>query len=269
MLSLHSVNNDCFIPNWQTPLEKIPWNVLVIVLEGKVEYIINNKQLVLEPGDIMLIPESSYRSGKNHSHKLHQKYTVLFNLKEGMEEIPEFLTVEDYTKLRSTNFNYIKHRAEKLFLEIRGNNTYNSFICDGILQELLGGIGRELESSQVNPMKLKYAQTIQQYIVEHYRETIDINQLAKLIHRSPNYTISVFKEITGYTPIQYIHHLRIMEGCSLLLATDMTIDNLSNYLGYYDASYFSRMFKKFISILPKEYRNQESTVSLPEFVKRA
>ncbi|MBO0993240.1 AraC family transcriptional regulator [Bacillus sp. SD088] len=266
MLSLHSVNNDCFIPNWQTPLEKIPWNVLVIVLEGKVDYMINNKRLILEPGDIMFIPESSYRTGKNHNHTLHQKYTVLFHLTKDMRDIPEFLTMEDFTKLQSKNFNYIKHRAEKLFMEIRGNNTCNTFICDGILQELLGSIGRELQSSQVNPMKLKYAQTIQRYIVEHYREAIDINQLAKLIHRSPNYTIEVFKEITGYTPIQYIHHLRIMEGCSLLLATDMTIDNLSNYLGYYDASYFSRTFKKFISMSPKEYRNQESTVSSSEFV---
>ncbi|MBT2738781.1 helix-turn-helix transcriptional regulator [Bacillus sp. ISL-7] len=44
-----------------------------------------------------------------------------------------------------------------------------------------------------------------------------------------------------------------MEACNLLLNTDMTVVAISDYLGYYDTSYFSRMFKKLASMSPKEF----------------
>ncbi|WP_368659514.1 AraC family transcriptional regulator [Metabacillus halosaccharovorans] len=54
-------------------------------------------------------------------------------------------------------------------------------------------------------------------MLENYRKNIEIEQLAKLINRSQSYTISIFKELMGQSPIRYIHQLRIIEACNLLL----------------------------------------------------
>lgn len=99
-------------------------------------------------------------------------------------------------------------------------------------------LAREFEQPEVSPMKLKYAQKIQQYLLEHYREQVQIHELASLIRRSPNYTISIYREVTGQSPIRYLHQLRIIEACNLLLNSDMSISSISSYLGYYDTSYF-------------------------------
>jgi AraC-like DNA-binding protein len=136
---------------------------------------------------------------------------------------------------------------------MRGDKKHSDFICLGILQELIGLFARELESPTITPIKVKYAKIIERYLIENYRKPIEIDQLAKLIHRSPGYTISVFKEVIGLSPIKYIHQLRVIEACNLLLNTDMTVVAISEYLGYYDPSYFSRTFKKLTSISPKEF----------------
>ncbi|GGH80169.1 AraC-like DNA-binding protein [Pullulanibacillus pueri] len=253
MLSFNSVNFDNFIPNWRTHMEIINFNVLVLIVQGKALYTVNGKQIVAESGDVLFIPQTTKRAGENYEARPHQKYTVLFNHDQEDNEEISFLRRNQFFKLKTRHFEYVKHRCERLYAELRGNKEHRSYICKGILQELIGMLAREKDHPTVTPMKLRYAQIMKQYLLDNYRETIEIEQLAKLIHRSPNYTISVFKEVTGKAPIQYIHQLRIIEACNLLLHSDMTIAAIANYLGYYDASYFSRMFKRLTTKSPKAF----------------
>ncbi len=244
MFSFNSVNFDHSIANWHTPLKEISESILILVVEGKVDYWITDRQVIAEAGDLLFIPKMTKRSGKNYRGQTHQKYTILFNQTKEIQASPPFLSAKQFLHLRTRNYDYLKHRFHRLFVELRGEKQYRTFICSGLLQELIGLIGRELEHFEVAPIKFTYAQTLKQYLLEHYRESVGIEELAKLIQRSPNYTISIFKEVTGYSPIQYMHHLRVMEACSLLLNTGMSIVNIANHLGYYDTSYFSRTFKK-------------------------
>lgn len=227
-------------------------------MEGKVQYTIDNEKVELDKGEIMYIPRSAVRSGENYQCTLHQKYTILFIDHEKEIGIP-FLDKRQFFKIKPRNFQYFKQRAEYLYRDLKGNNKYNLYICLGILQEIIGMLAREKEETETSPMKLKYAQTIQEYIIHHYRSPIEIDSLAKLIQKSPNYTISIFKEVTGQTPIQYLHQLRILEASNLLLNSNMAISSISEYLGYYDTSYFCRVFKRLMSLSPQEYQKTIKT----------
>ncbi|MED4224492.1 AraC family transcriptional regulator [Neobacillus cucumis] len=255
IISILSVYFDNGIPQWSTHTEKIAYNVLVLVVSGRVNYSINGKQITAEKGDFLFIPETTVRSGENHESGVHQKYTVIFNLRKDETDSNSFPINSNFYKFKTRNFEYVKQRFERLFIDARGDKKYRSFICNGILQELLGMFARELalENYSIPASKIKYARIIEHYLVENYRKSIEIEHLAKLISRSPSYTISIFKEVVGTSPIKYTHQLRIMEACNLLLNTDMTIVEISDYLGYYDPPYFSRMFKKFTSKSPKEF----------------
>ena len=252
MLYLQSVNHDRMIPGWRTLPERIAYNVLVLVVAGKVVYQIEGNRIVAEKGDLLVLPRSIKRAGENHGSGLHQKYTILFTCDEEAALLP-YLGSGKQTLIKPRNFESLRRRFEKLFGEMRGGRSFRLFICQGILQELLGLIARELEQPEIAPMKIKYAQTIQNYLVEHYREPVEIRQLAQLINRSENYTISVYKEVTGQSPIKYLHRLRIMEAGHLLLNTKTTVADVSQYLGYYDTSYFFRMFKQLTSLSPTEF----------------
>lgn len=201
----------------------------------------------------MFIPASTIRGGENHKSGEHQKYTALFTLPDRIDPHIPFPIDQKFYQIKSRSYEYIKHRFERLYFNMRGDKSYSSYICNGILQELIGVFAQELGASSIAPIKLKYAKTIEYFLLTNYREPIKIEQLAKLIHRSQSYTIAVFKEVMGQSPIQYIHQLRITEACNLLLTTDMTVVAISEYLGYYDTSYFSRMFKKVTSMSPKEF----------------
>lgn len=228
-------------------------NVLALVVDGKVSYTIDGEQIIAERGDLIYIPKQTNRAGTNHPEGLHQKYSILFYYENIAKDYVPFLANERFFTFKVRNLQYLQRRFAHLYEEYRGGGEYRQLICAGILQELAGMISRELEILEVTPIKMKYAQTISRYLLEHYREQVEIEQLARLIHRSPNYTIAVFKEVTGQTPIKYMHQLRVMEACNLLLNTDMTVASISSYLGYYDPSYFFRIFKKLMSMSPTDY----------------
>lgn len=253
LFTFDSVHFDHHIPNWRTNYQEIPMNVLVLVVDGKVTYTINGEQIIAERGDLIYIPKQTHRAGSNHLEGLHQKYSILFYYEEIAKDYLPFLANERFFIFKIRNLQYLQRRFAHLYEEYRGGGAYRLLICAGIFQELAGMISRELEKLEVTPIKMKYAQTISRYLLEHYREPVEIEQLARLIHRSPNYTIAVFKEVTGQTPIKYLHQLRVTEACNLLLNTDMTVSSISSYLGYYDPSYFFRIFKKLMSMSPTDY----------------
>ncbi|MGG3281385.1 helix-turn-helix domain-containing protein [Paenibacillus solani] len=255
MIQLMSVNFDNYIPNWRTQLETLTYNVLVVVREGKVRYEINGEEIIAEKEDVLFIPQAAQRSGGNWNGVPHQKHTILFTLDhQGSTDtgIP-FLDAGQCLKFNLSHIQYAYHRCERLYEEMRGGKSYRNMICQGILQELIGMLARELEKTELTPSKRKYADTIKSYLLEHYREPIEIDRLAKLIQRSSNYTAALFKEVYGHSPIRYMHQLRVQEACGLLLHSDMSITHIAHYLGYYDTSYFYRMFKKYTGLSPTDY----------------
>ncbi|WP_020620361.1 helix-turn-helix domain-containing protein [Paenibacillus daejeonensis] len=253
------VNLDRMIPDWHNASERVGWNILVFMLEGQAQYLINGEEFVLSAGEILFIPIYSIRSGRNYDGQPHLKYTVLFTQVTAFEDEPDFIQSHEYHVIRVSNMEYYKHRIEKIFTELREGHRTKHYICKGILQELLGLLGKEMSESDIAPMKLHFVKTLKSYIIHHYREPIEINELARLIHRSPNYTTSIFKEVMGHSPIQYVHYLRIMDACDFLTVTDMTIASISDYLGYYDSAYFSKTFKKIMSMSPREYVRKQTS----------
>jgi len=265
MIEILGVFFDNFISDWRTSMEKIDYNVLVVVVQGTVQYSINGENLIAKKGDMLYIPAFTMRAGENHVSGPHQKYSVVFELDKKHAHTHSFPIGQDFHHLKIKSFEYMKHRFEQLYTDIRGNKKHRDFICHGMLQEIIGLFGSELESPVTAPNKVKYAEVIEKFLLENYRKTVEIEQLAKLIHRSPGYTISIFKEVMGQSPIRYIHQLRIMEACNLLLNTEMTVVAISEYLGYYDTSYFSRMFKKITSMSPKEFMLTGQQVDLKTY----
>ncbi|MCZ8515346.1 AraC family transcriptional regulator [Paenibacillus filicis] len=260
MLKLHSVHFDNYIPNWRNHI--IVFNVLALIVDGKVRYTINDQTVIGEKGDLLFFPSGIPRVGENVERE-HQKITVLFkNEDQDLRQLP-FLKSIPYLKCKIRSFEYMKQRFERLFYETVGNGSFQQWIVNGIFQELVGISAREFELVEIAPSKLKLADKIQKFLLSHYRATINIEQIAALINRSPNHTISLFREVTGVSPIQYVHLLRMKEACNLLTNSDLTITEISNHLGYYDHSYFFRTFKKYTSMSPTEYRHFGSPAQIP------
>ena len=62
-----------------------------------------------------------------------------------------------------------------------------------------------------------------------------------------------FKEAVGMSPSEYRVNAKLSIAKNLIEATDMTVNEISNDLNFYDSAYFCKVFKKHTGMTPKEY----------------
>lgn len=103
----------------------------------------------------------------------------------------------------------------------------------------------------------KYSQHTQQiinYILFHFQMDLSPETIAKAIGFSPNYISRKFKQETGISLMQYITEHRIRTARRLLIETQLTVREISSYVGIPDWNYFTKLFKKAEGVTPSKYR---------------
>ncbi|MGE5614302.1 MAG: helix-turn-helix domain-containing protein [Bacillota bacterium] len=81
-----------------------------------------------------------------------------------------------------------------------------------------------------------------------------LRDLTSCSKRSKTQLTDIFKEKTGYSPIDFFIRLKIQKACLLLDFTDMPVSEVASSVGYTDQYYFSRIFKKITGKPPSDYR---------------
>lgn len=88
----------------------------------------------------------------------------------------------------------------------------------------------------------------------HYSEKIKIEDLARLENISVSRYNEIFKNIIGIPPLKYIINLRLQNACSLLSTTNMSVGQIAESVGFSEAHFFSKLFKKHIGCPPSKYK---------------
>ncbi len=78
---------------------------------------------------------------------------------------------------------------------------------------------------------------------------------AKLLNVNPSYLSTLFKKETGVTLTDYVNRRRVDRAKQLLKSSNAQIQNISQSCGIYDVNYFTKIFKKYEGVTPKEFRN--------------
>jgi AraC-like DNA-binding protein len=95
---------------------------------------------------------------------------------------------------------------------------------------------------------------IRAFITENYMKPISLAKISENTYLSPVYVSKVFKDATGESPINYLIRVRLFKACELLNETSYSIKEIASFVGYEDAYYFSRLFKKYFGMPPMSYR---------------
>lgn len=95
-----------------------------------------------------------------------------------------------------------------------------------------------------------------EYINEHYRLGVTRQEIAKAVGYNESYVSHLFSQTMGITMPEYIHSLRIEDGCRMLLETDRPVSQIASELGYGSIRNFNRVFYKRTGLTPRQYRNQ-------------
>lgn len=130
-------------------------------------------------------------------------------------------------------------------------------ISDGIdfLQRFKAKIDSILGNSEGNFI-VKQAK---EYIKLHYKETINMQELAGKLFVTSNYLSALFKKVTGETLKDYAIQLRIEKAKQLLRNSNAQIAEIATETGYDNEQYFCRIFKKKVNMTPTQFRNNDKT----------
>lgn len=95
---------------------------------------------------------------------------------------------------------------------------------------------------------------VQEYIDQHFSEPLTLQTLGDALHASPYYLSHVFKQVSGYSPMQYLTRRRIGEAQTLLVKTDLPIARIAEMVGYETQNYFNLQFSKHVGMPPRKFR---------------
>ncbi|OTE88077.1 AraC family transcriptional regulator, partial [Escherichia coli] len=95
------------------------------------------------------------------------------------------------------------------------------------------------------------------YIEKNYAH-ITLEEMAQHFGFNPNYLSSYLKKHTGLTFIKLVHLQRVNVAAEYLTYTNAPIEQIALKVGYENPSYFYKMFRKHLKILPTEYREKHS-----------
>ena len=110
----------------------------------------------------------------------------------------------------------------------------------------------EQESEQQNVVINK----IIEYVNENYLEDISLSSMCDSMGYNVQYISRVFKTQVGMNFSTFLINKRIQKACSLLLSSDMTIQQIANEVGYSNMGFFYNSFKKIMGETPAEFRNK-------------
>lgn len=127
------------------------------------------------------------------------------------------------------------------------------FICFRIL--LLERVKQLLVMLETN--KKTYSAAVVKamlFMKENYQESLTLNEISSTVHLNRSYLSTLFKKETGMNLMDYLQRCRIDEAKKLLERKELSIYQICECVGIVDATYFTKIFKKYEGKTPLEYR---------------
>jgi transcriptional regulator GlxA family with amidase domain len=112
---------------------------------------------------------------------------------------------------------------------------------------------RLARSRQVEDAVVARCQT---WIAEHYAEPAPVAAMVRLSGLAERSFKRRFQQATGMAPLEYVHTLRLEEAKQMLESTGQPIEAIANEVGYEDAGFFSRLFRRSVNMTPAQYRKR-------------
>ncbi len=96
----------------------------------------------------------------------------------------------------------------------------------------------------------------QNWIAQNYSSAGPVAQMTRLSGLAERSFARRFQQATGMAPLEYVHTLRLEEAKQMLEAGDAPVEAIANEVGYEDAAFFSRLFRRKVGLTPMQYRRR-------------
>lgn len=244
---------------------------LVVVLAGHGRHVTDKETYSIEAGDVFLV-----RGEMAHGYADMDRMTLvnlLFNPRRLGLPLAELRDLPGYhvlfrvePRLRHTDRFRSRLRLSeeelaeaagfvyRLQQEMEARRPGYRFVARAQLMELIGFLSRccARMTGPVQASMVRMGEVLS-YIDRHYREPIEVTQLARLAGMSESTLLRMFKRVMGRSPIDHVIRVRVSKAADLLAAGDARVTEAAFECGFSDSNYFSRQFRKVMGQSPREY----------------
>lgn len=134
-------------------------------------------------------------------------------------------------------------------------NELTDLISESILLYTFSFLGKKLLVERNADMIVNnVALTIKKYIDDHFTDnSLSLKKISKEISYNQKYISSIFKKYFGIGISEYLNTVRIQHSCTLMQQGITSIYDIATFCGYSDSQYFSKVFRKKMSMSPRAY----------------
>jgi AraC-like DNA-binding protein len=225
---------------------------LMYIMEGRLSVNIEGEECVAKTGDFVIFPPE-YRYKYTFSDGgVISYYYVHFTGSEVEKTLHALGLSTKATVYASVPSDAVVDAFSEIFTAYTENDEYSEIAAGVAIKRVLVALARARTSDSArSPIRRSLA-----YIRASYTDDVRIPHLAAMDGFSVSRYNTVFREETGTSPTRLIGELRLGHACTLLSSTDLPIGDIGRMVGYPDNHFFSKIFKSYIGISPKEYRQR-------------
>ncbi|WP_429372257.1 helix-turn-helix domain-containing protein [Paenibacillus sp. DS2015] len=256
MTDVHQDNGVDWYEEWSP--HKETWH-LILLTYGKYVYWVNENKIIMEKGDILLIPSHTPYYGKSIPTVFHTKYVINFDISCRDAKLP-ILRSHGPLKRKLGCYGLIYERFKTILNQWEERPSYYVMMAEALLIEALIYINQEWDRGEIPPETHRQVDNMKDYIQKHYREKVTKHELGEAIRKTPNYAATLFRSVTNQTISEYVHKQRIKKAMYVLTESQLTIEEISKFVGYNDVSYFYRIFKRITGSSPSDFLHERSTI---------
>ncbi|MBD1379409.1 helix-turn-helix transcriptional regulator [Bacillus sp. IB182487] len=255
-------------PHWSRKGKKPKHHSLWFITKGNGEVVLNGKKDRLCPGKLIVFTPEMVCDKKVSGTNPLEFYFVRFSYALAFEEKDRWHFKQSGDAAFPLNGVYTINNSSAVVLLLEQLNALSkrrgatiSMQQKVVFQELLLTFIEDFHSQSISGDSKKAIEGTIEYMVNHYKNSITLPELANIAGLSVSHYSRLFKKYIGLSPIDYLTHLRIDRAKELLVLSDIRIKEVSQNVGYVDELYFSRTFKRIVGISPSQFCDDQKLIS--------
>ncbi|RGF96487.1 AraC family transcriptional regulator [Firmicutes bacterium AM55-24TS] len=242
---------------------------IYLQLSGKRYLFYDNTCYTLERGDLAIFAPFDIHYAESRESDYYERYVVNFRL----EDMSKILDSGEFHLLKQKINPCVVHltedRTQKVFELIKRVDEY--YNRKGLFSDKLVYLAMlqlfvyvaeciddetATDGEKISPQIIE----VMKYINKHYAEDLNLDNISDIACMSKYHLCRKFKEATGATLLQYINNVRLTKVHSMLINTDMPIEEIAECTGFSSSMQLTRVFKSVYNIPPRTFRKNQKVL---------
>ncbi|TCT12890.1 AraC-like protein [Natranaerovirga pectinivora] len=234
---------------------------------GERQFFVKDRTINIKEGSLLIINPNILHKTMNGEAPQYERVIVnfhnnfLYNEKCNYQQQLCQLFKNDYIVIDFPHHHriYIKEILDKIISEAKHKHTGFQLQIKSLVLQLLIFSCRFIEETQIQPLQYissvhERVSEIVKYINSNYSKNLTLQYIADNFYISSYYLSRVFKEVTGFTFVQYLNLVRVKEAKKLLEETNLKVYTIAKKTGFGSVTHFGRVFKEITEHTPLYYR---------------